>query len=239
MGTSTNYSAPPNWGPIKSAVTRAGGTFTAQKMGEMVGSLVGAMSGAGRGGFGGGARGGGAGGGARGTAQALGGFLSTVAESGLAAALQSVSLGSLDGKSPEEIAFALLDALCGPGSTIDDVDLRNALSALLEKLLDGATDFAAAEQGLRDAATSLDQVLADLFGNYIFERFQTTMYAKLEAKIGAGASACMESLRDYIHGQLQLEGAQRDLTKFDWAGAAGAGLVNEILQRTFAVFSVS
>ena len=238
MGTSTNYSAPPNWGPIKSAVTRTGGTFTTEKMGELVSSLVGGMKGAGRGGFGGGARGGGVGGGARGTAQALGGFLSTVAESGLAAALQSVGLGSLEGKSPEEIALALLDVLCGPGSTIDDVDLRNALSALLDELLNGATDFAAAEQGLRDAATSLNQVIANLFGNYIFERFQTTMYAKLEAKIGAGASTCMDSLRDYIHGQLQLEGAQRDLTKFDWAGTAGANLVNEILDRTFIVFSV-
>lgn len=238
MGTSTNYSAPPNWAPTKRVVTSTGGSFTTDKMEKMASSFVDAMSGAGRGGFGGGARGGGTGGGARGTAQALGAFLSTVAESGLAAALQSVGLGSLDGKSPEEIALALLDALCGPGSTIDDVDLRSALSALLEELLNNAADFAAAEQQLRDAATSLEQIIMNLFGNYIFERFQTTMYAKLEAKIGAAASACMDSLRDYIRGQLRLEGAQRDLTKIDWAGAAGAALVNEILERTLAVFSV-
>ena len=204
----------------------------------MVGSLVGGMGGLGRGGFGGAAKGGGAGGGARGTAQALGGFLSTVAESGLATALQSLGLGSLEGKSPEEIVLALLDALCGPGSTIDDVDLRNALSTLLDELLDGANDFAAAELELQEAAASLDQIIADLFGNYIFERFQTTMYARLEAKIGAAASACMDSLRDYIHGQLRLEGALRNLTKLDWAGASGAALVNEILERTLAVFSI-
>lgn len=236
MGTSANYSAPANWGPIKSTVTRAGSSFTPTRMQGMVSSFVSGMRGAGRGGFGGG--GGAAGGGAPGVAQGLGEFLSTVAESGLAAALRSVGLESLEGRGPEEIVLALLDVLCGPGSTIDAVDLRNALSALLEELLGGAATFAAAEQALGDQANSLEQVITNLFGNYIFERFQTTMYAGLEAKIGAAAVGCLESLRDYIRGQMQLEATRGDLTRLDWAGPPGAALVNDILERTFAVFSV-
>ena len=197
METSANFEGPPNWAPVKTAVTRAVGSghITREKAGAMARSFVGKMAQSGRSGFGGagGSAGGGrgrGGGGGGGTsvsyaAQGFGQFVSDVATKGLGEALRAVGLESLEGKTPKEIAVALLDALCGPGSTIDAVDLRNALSALITNLLVDAANFAETEQALIAAAGSLGQLLQDLFGNYIYERFQTTMYAGLETAHGA------------------------------------------------------
>jgi hypothetical protein len=203
----------------------------------------------GRSGFGGGGggRGGGSGrgggrraggGSVRGAAQSFGRFVSEVATKGLAEALRTLGLGSFEGKTPEEIARALLDALCGPGSTIDAVDLRNALSALVSDLIGDATDFASAEQALGAAAGSLGQLVQNLFGNYIYERFQTRMYAGLEAAHGAtAADGCLEAVRDYVQSELRLEASSRDLAAIDWAGKEGADFVNSILDKTFEVFA--
>jgi hypothetical protein len=255
VGTSANFEGPPNWSPVKSAVTRMTGSghVTRHKAGSMVRSFVGKMresgrsgfggqGGHGRGGGGGGGRGrgggGGGGGGVRGAARAFGHFVTEVAAMGLAEALRNLGLGSLEGKTPEEIAMALLDALCGPGSTIDSVDLRNALSALVTNLLGDAANFAGAEQALAAAAGSLEQLVQDLFGNYIYERFQTTMYAGLETAHGAAAAdGCLEAVRDFVQSELRLEGSSRDLTAIDWAGKEGAVFVNSILNRTLEVFS--
>jgi hypothetical protein len=251
VGTSANFEGPPNWGGVKSAVTRAVGTghVTRQEAGSMVRSFVGKLRQAGRSGFGSGGRGagqaargrrGGGAGSVLGTAQAFGRFVSEVATKGLTEALQELGLQSLEGKTPEEIALALLDALCGPGSTIDAVDLRNALSALVSDLLAEAMDYASAEQALGSAVPSLEQLVQTLFGNYIYERFQTTMYATLEAAHGAtAADSCLEAVRDYVHSELRLEASGRDLTGIDWAGKEGSDFVNSILDRTLNVFTAA
>lgn len=260
MGTSANFEGPPSWSPVKGAATRAAGSghVTRQKAGALVRSFVAKMGESGRSGFGagGGGRGGGGGGrsggrrgeggggagggrsgGIRGAAQGFGSFVADVAQRGLGEALRSLGLESLDGKTPEEIALALLEALCGPGSTIDAVDLRNALSDLLNSILENAADFAAAEEAFAAAAGSLGQLVQDLFGKYIFQRFQTTTYASIEAKHGAAAAdGCLTAVRDYIDSELRLEGATRDLTVMDWSGKEGADFVNSVLTKTFEVF---
>lgn len=262
MGTSANFKGPPEWSPVKGAATRAAGSghVTPQKAAALVRSFVGKMGESGRSGFGGGrggsrsgggggTGGGGAGGGrgggggsgssrgVRSAAQAFGSFVADVARKGLGEALRTRGFGSIDGKTPEEIAVALLEALCGPGSTIDAVDLRNALSDLLNGLLDNAVDFAAAEQAIAAAAGSLGQLVQDLFGKYIFQRFQTTTYAPIEAKHGAAAAdGCLEAVRDYIDSELRLEGASRDLSGMDWSGKEGADFVDSVLARTVEVF---
>jgi hypothetical protein len=167
----------------------------------------------------------------------LGSFVADVARRGLAEALRAVGFESLDGKTPEEVAVALLEALCGPGSTIDAVDLRNALSDLLNGLLGNAADFAAAEQAIAAAAGSLGQLVQDLFGKYIFQRFQTTTYAPMEARHGAAAAdGCLQAVQDYIDSELRLEGSIRDLSGIDWSGKEGVEFVDSVLAKTVEVF---
>jgi len=126
MGTSTGYSAPGSWGPLKSEVTRAAneGTASAATAGSILGHYVQQNGGAARmsgGGGSGGTVGGSAG---RAVAQRLGGFISAVGEVGLEEALRREGLADLVGRPLQEILAALLNRLGGPASSIDDVDAR-------------------------------------------------------------------------------------------------------------------
>src|SRR5262245_19601967 len=104
MGTSTSYSAPGSWGPLKSEVTRAAneGAASAATAGSIRGHYVQQYRGAARmsgDGGSGGTVGGSAG---RAVAQRLGGFISAVGEVDLEEALRREGLADLVGhpKSP-------------------------------------------------------------------------------------------------------------------------------------------
>src|SRR5579863_2295534 len=101
MGTSTNYSAPGSWGPLKREVTVAAneGGATAVTAGGIIGHFIQRNGGVARMSGGGGSGGtiiGGAAG--RRVAQRLGGFISAVAEVGLAEALRREGLADLIGR---------------------------------------------------------------------------------------------------------------------------------------------
>ena len=145
------------------------------------GGGTGGGGGGGRGGSRGG-RGGRSGGGVRGAARSLAQFITTVAEAGLAKALAEVGLISLEDKSPSEIASTIVSTLCGPNSTIDQVDLHNAMAATMDKLLGDAKEFKECELALEHAAPTLLETLATLFGNYIYERFCSISYANVHSK---------------------------------------------------------
>jgi len=267
MGTSKDYEAPPQWGPIKRDVTNSAGAgfLTPQKAAHIVSSFVGKMQTSGIGGFrgataapadsstspastrrrGGTRRGGGRhrslsrGGGAPAVARAFGSFLSDVAKRGLAQALAEAGIISVEGLTVEEIALALADALGGPASTVDDVDLRNALSALIDEITTEAKTVKDVEGAFSSAAANLEGIIEQLFSYYIYERFCTTMYAGLAERHGVTtADNYLAQIKDYIDGQLALEAATRDLTSVDWAGDEGASIVDEILDSTIEVFSV-
>src|SRR5690348_12048336 len=140
MGTSTSYSAPGSWGPLKSEVTRAAneGAASAATAGSILGHYVQQNGGVAR--MSGGAGSGGTVGGSAGraVAQRLGGFISAVGEVGLEEALRREGLADLVGRPLQEILAALLNRLGGPASSIDDVDARTALARLQEEVLKGA-----------------------------------------------------------------------------------------------------
>jgi hypothetical protein len=139
----------------------------------------------------------------------------------------------------EEVALALTDALGGPASTVDDVDLRNALSALIDEICTGAETIEAMEAAFAAAAANLAGIIGRLFGYYIYERFCTTMYANLAKHYGfATADNYLTQIKDYIDGRLAVEAATQDLSSVDWAGNEGETIVGEILEATRTVFSV-
>jgi hypothetical protein len=259
MGTSANYGGPPNWGPVKASVTRAAqqGHLTQQKAATIMSNFVSAMSDSPRGGFvaggggggghsGGGGAGGGRGGrksssrsrGVHGIAASVGSFLSDVKERGLRDALRGLGIGNIDDTEPESLVLILADVLGGSGSTIDEVDLRTALCELLRELTKDLQDINQVETALRTAAANLEQVIRDLFGHYIFERFNTTNCANLDAKGGvAKTDSFLGEIKRFIDTQLRLEGTRRELTSVNWRGTEGKSIVEEILQQTIAVFT--
>jgi hypothetical protein len=239
MGTSTGYSAPGSWGPLKSEVTRAAneGAASAATAGGIVGHYIQQNGGAARmsgGGGSGGMLGGSAG---RAVAQRLGGFISAVAEVGLEEALRREGLADLAGRPLQEILAALLNRLGGPASSIDDVDARTALARLQEEILKSAETPEDVERILKEQALDLDVVLRDYFGLYLFEQFCRVFFERLVQKRGESkALAFLDDIKEFIKATLVNRVDRRRLSKIAWAGAEGAKLCSEIMHATLTVF---
>lgn len=239
MGTSTSYSAPGSWGPLKSEVTRAAneGAASAATAGSILGHYVQQNGGAARmsgGGGSGGTVGGSAG---RAVAQRLGGFISAVGEVGLEEALRREGLADLVGRPLQEILAALLNRLGGPASSIDDVDARTALARLQEEILKGAQTPEDVEKILKEQALELDVVLRDYFGLYLFEQFCRVFFERLVQKRGESkALAFLDDIKEFIKASLVNRVGRRALSKIAWAGAEGAKLCSEIMHATLTVF---
>jgi hypothetical protein len=252
MGTSRDYTGSPKWGQIKGAVTRSivNGQLRADRIPGIVRRLVGAINAGSDGtnfrGGGGSNRGGGRkasasvlGGGVFGTARAIGSFIQEVTEKGLAKALDSLGISLSSQHTPEQIILLLCDALTGPATTIDSVDLRAALSDLLEELLGEATSTDALENALISLNQDLERIILSLFGGYIFQRFNSLMCARLQAQESlTSARDCLQQVRDYITVELRLDTIDSDVRRIDWAGEEGATLVQSILDRTIHVFEL-
>lgn len=70
------------------------------------------------------------------------GFLSDIRQRGTEAALQTLNLGSLVGKSIEDIFLGLADYICPPGGTVDEGVSRNAfIETIADLASSGITDL--------------------------------------------------------------------------------------------------
>lgn len=239
MGTSTSYSAPGSWGPLKREVTVAAdhGAASAATAGRILSHFIQENGGAARmshGAGSGGAIGGSAG---RAVAQRLGGFISAVGEAGLAEALRREGLADLVDRPVQEILSALLDRLGGPASTIDDVDARTALARLQEELLRDVQTPQDVEDLLREQAASVDVLLRDYFGLYLFEQFCRVFYERLVQRKGESkALAFLSDIKEFIKATLVNRVGRRAMANVAWAGQEGARLCSDIMQATLAVF---
>lgn len=239
MGTSTDYSAPTSWGPLKAAVTKAAdkGATRPATAGRIIRGFIKANGGAaqissGRGS--GGTVGGGAG---RAVAQRLAGFVSAVGEVGLAEALRGEGLADLVGRPVQEILAAILARLGGPASTIDDVDARAALSGLQEELLEDAQTPDDIDRILQESAANLDTILRDYFGLYLFEQFCRVFFERLVQKKGESkALSFLEDIKEFIKATLVNRVAGRGIANVSWDGPEGTKLCEDIMEATLEVF---
>lgn len=266
MGTSTNYSGSPNWGPAKTETTRVGGEghVTPQKAASIVSGFVGQMAqapqlgfgsplsspgggtgartgsgGTGKGGGGGGGRGGSRriGGSARTVARGIGGFLSDVGTKGFREALTERGLTNLSGKTPDEIALALADLLGGPASLIEQTALRDALMALVLAWSEGVKEIDGLAESVTTAAQNIEGALHEFFGHYIFEVFKTVGYQGVLANHGFEKAESMAGqIRDFIDAKIAGLETSRQLSSVDWNGSGGAAIVDGIVADTIAIF---
>lgn len=237
MGTSTGYSAPPSWAPLKGEVTRAAGAgaLSRETARQIVQHYIREN---------GGARGmarGGAAVGAGKTAQDVAGrfsaFVADVAANGLDTALTNAGLAEFIGRPVTEILGALLDRLGGPASTIDDVDARNALARLQDELFGDAADAPEMEQVLTDTASQLESVLQDFFSHYLYEQFCRVFYERLVQRVGdIKAQSFLEEIESFLASTLENRTAGRDLSSIQWAQAEGQAILMEIMETTLNVF---
>lgn len=238
MGTSTDYSAPPNWGGLKNKVTRAGRKqLTRKKAGQLLRDHLGLSGGAaglssGRGSVGSGHT-------ARSIAGAFAGFVSQVANVGLAETLRQNGLPELVGRSAQETLLGIMNLCGGTDGSIDSVDARNAFSRTMDELCEGSTTADEVEADLAtltDGATLID-LLMTFFGYYLYEHFCRVFFKQLIQKHGEQrAASFLADILDYIKSSLRSHTVDRDATAIDWFGPGGNRLVAEIMQDTLTVF---
>jgi len=239
MGTSTSYSAPGSWGPLKRDVTTAAkkGGASSPTAGRIVGRFIEYNGGAARMSSGqdpGGTLGGSAG---RAVAQRLGGFVDAVGRIGLAEALKREGLADLVGRSVQEILAVLLDRLGGSASTIDDVDARTALARLQEEVLGEAETPDDIERILQTQGLELDALLRDFFGLYLFEQFCRVFFEQLVQRFGESkALSFLEDIKEFIKATLVNRVGRRTIERISWAGQEGERLCADIMRTTLEVF---
>jgi hypothetical protein len=241
MGTSKSYQAPtnPQWAEYKKEVTRVSrnGAIPAIVAKSVLNNYIQTNGGAGAV-----ARGGGTIGGSRASQKVggrIGGFARSVATQGLDEALHDVGLSELVGKPAGEIALALIDKLSDDGSTLDEVDARNAVSDLITELLAEAETYEQVTEKLEEKLqlVSIDNLLIRFFGYYLYRQFCRLFYERLVARHGEDkTNHFLDSIRDFIVSELKFETFGRDLTKVDWSGGEGNSISDEVLERTLKVF---
>ena len=238
MGTSTDFSAPPNWGGLKNKVTRSRNRpLTPAKCRSLVSEFVATNGGSGAIASGGGQLGSGKT--ARSAAVNLGAFLSSVARDGLDSALRSSGLQDLVGKSVTQILLGIVSLCGGTDGDIDSVDARNALSETMAELCDGATTPDELEALLETQMTSdaLGTLLIAYFSHYLFQQFCRVFYAQLEKKHGVDRAATfLESIKEFIRSSVSNETVGQNLSRVDWFGREGEQMAQTIMQNTLAVF---
>ena len=229
MGTSTGYKAPttPDWGNLKSKVTRAArsGAASNTSANDTLRDFIRTSGGARSVSRGGGAMGGGRS--AQNTASRVGGFISSVGSIGLDRTLQSYGLS------------ALVDKLGGSASTGNDSDARNALSKVMDELLGDLDTPEQVEETLEQVMSgeALENLLSKFFGYYLYEQFCRVFYERLVKSVGReNADSYLGNISDTIKSSLRLKSSDKDLSKIDWSGAEGQRIADQILQDTYEIF---
>ena len=237
MGTSSSYSAPPSWGGLKRTVTRIGGsgpTSAARLVGDYISQNGGATTIA--------RRGSGSGGGSAGqqAAREFAGLASRVAVVGLPRALREAGLAHLIGQPVGKFVRGLIDHFCGPGSTFDQVDARNAMARLTERLLDDAETPEQVGEILAGLVErdELGSILAEYFGYLVYEEFMRAFYEQVLQHHGdARAESMAEDIIDFVLKATENQTLDIALMDVDWFGGEGRQMAERVMEQTLRVFA--
>lgn len=239
MGTSADFSAPPNWNSdLKGTVTRTGGQRpTPAKVREILGEYISSNGGSSGMSSGGGRLGSGAT--ARGIASSLGGFVSSVARDGLDNALRSAGLTDLVGRPVNEVLLGLVARFGGKGGDVDSVDAREALSTTMQELCRGIDSPEELGNLLSNQVNEdwLGSLLMNFFANYLYEQFCRVFFGQLITKHGdVQARSYLSAIRDVINSDVARQTVGMNLSGVDWAGSQGRAIAQTIMQNTLAIF---
>lgn len=243
MGTSSSRNAPTGggWTSAKRTASRfaSGAALASDVASAYIGALGGSSS-ASRGA--GGAGGGGAGGtfsSTRKVARRLGSFFGSVASRGLDQTLRDFDLGDLVGKPAHEVISGIVDALAGPGATLDEAVARVALVEVMGELYN---EVDATYESLVDSwehAVGRDRCV-ELFELFLVESIYQKMISDLADRIEGHANSVAMTrareleLRDYIKKMVRFDLGQNDPLQIDWQGQEGDELIIRNLEAALA-----
>jgi hypothetical protein len=241
MGTSSSYDAPktPKWAELKAQVTSSArnGYTSIKSAKNILNDFINTSGGAYRVSKGGGSIG--LGKSAQNVATRFANFISVVGAVGFNQALETFGLSEFIGKSINEIIPSIIEKIGGPSSTINDTDARNALSRLLDEHLSALTTPDQVEKALSNiiGEDTLEKLLNQFFGYYLYEQFCRVFYERLSNRVGrSNADSYLKSIFDSIKSELGLMTSNKKLSNINWSGDEGKNLADQILQDTFEIF---
>lgn len=172
-------------------------------------------------------------------ARNIGGFLAGINESGFKETIKKLGFDYLEGKSVTDITIHLIDFFSDESSTINEIDARNALSQLMEDLLNEAKNIDEISNILNEYTDSnnLFLLLSKFFGYYIYQQFCRSFYERLISKVGDNrAGMFLDSILDFVKSEIKLLSTTEDIISLDWNGNEGEEICNKILEKTLNVF---
>lgn len=222
-----------DWGKSKGALTRIAKSTSGSSIRKAGRKYVGSL--------------GGAGGATRAAAQGriTGGkyasFLGAIASGGINNAFQSLGLGTLTGKSSEEICLAIADAIAPTGSTNDEAIARDALISTLDslynKLQENDNDFTNVD------SLSLDQIketLIEYVSNYVFNKWMYELGSAIEkGSVTESDAINLETeVKDLIYAETFERYRDVPVETFNISDQSNNAMIEEIFQTAYSTLEL-
>lgn len=223
----TNQST--DWGKSKGALTRIAKSTSGSSIRKAARKYVGGLGGA-RGATRAAAQG-------KITGRKYARFLGAIASGGISNAFQSLGLGTLTGKSSEEICLAIADAIAPTGSTNDEAIARDALISTLDslynKLQENGNDFTNVD------SLSLDQIketLIEYVSNYVFNKWMYELGSAIEK--GSVTESDAINLETEVKDLIYVETFERyrdvPVETFNISDQSNNSMIEEIFQTAYS-----
>lgn len=167
----------------------------------------------------------------RSVAAGVGSFLSTVANRGINAALESIGLGKIVGQSIESVCSAIADAISPDGSHRDDTAARRAANDTLyrvyKKFADDTQDIKALNSVSGDDVRA---AIRDTVSAYIFSRWLEELGISIEKGATSASSAVglERQVKQYVRERVRFDTTGSDVLKVNWSGREGSQIIERI-----------
>lgn len=164
------------------------------------------------------------------------GFLSRIATSGVANALESIGLRDVLGQSVEAALAAIMNRLSPSGAGLDEAAARKAVDLAILSIFE---EYSVETDGLErldemDAA-SVERAFQTVVSEYVFQRW----LAELGKRVEEGAVSVSEALRleaiakECIVEATQLDFRDYDILGTDWNGIESQKIINDIYEQAY------
>ena len=174
----------------------------------------------------------------RATLSNLGGFLSTAAQEGVAAAVVRFGLQFV-GRTAAALLNDLARLLSSDGAIVDEAVARAALLDTFQDLFQSSD--ADGLDALNDlSAERVEAAMEGYVANYINAQLLHYLASRpIEDKAPDAATAfgleCQ--LKDFVRGLVKLEFTGIDVLSVDWSGSEGQAIVTDLFERSFSLIS--
>ena len=173
----------------------------------------------------------------RATARGLGGFLSSAATSGVAAAARQFGLAYV-GQDVDAFFVALVDAIAPAGALAEEAVAHAAAAETVEELFE---KYAVRDAGLEVLNALTPEAIRDAVERYVAVYINTRLMHVLASRLEDGTNSSLQAYRmerdvkRYIVERVELEFEAADALNIDWSGSEGRQVVDGIFREGFAL----